>query len=277
MVNNHSHVQETLKSLDPERYLSCLYLPEKTRHIAMILYAFDVEISRIPDLVSEPMPGEIRIQWWRDLIKSNGNAGSGPLAEELLKIISEKDLARDVFDNYLEAKIFDLYQDPMPDIGSYEGYLGETVSSFLHMLSVSAGYERNSNLADACGHAGVAIGISKHLSLCALSRRRGQVYFPLSILTQHGLTRETWLAGNVTDAHKAFVLEMVQLAKGHLAKARVAIFELPKENRSVFLTLIFADSILSKITQKPTECLNNPIILSPLKRQWLAFRGINKL
>jgi len=137
MFDHQVHIQQTLKSLDPERYLCCLYLPEDLRHLAMTLYAFDAEVAKISDLVSEPMPGEIRIQWWRDLIKSDGNVGSGPLAETLLALIDEHKLQRDVFDNMLEARIFDLYQDGMPDLQTYEGYLGETVSSLLHMIALA--------------------------------------------------------------------------------------------------------------------------------------------
>ena len=184
MSEYQSHISEYLKTADPERYLACLYLPEHIRHAAMALYAFDSEISRIPELVSEPMPGEIRIQWWRDLVKSGGNQGSGPLAEGFMEIVTSKNLPREILDNYLQARIFDLYQDPMPDLGTYEGYLGETVSSLLNLIALSDGQEQTRELADACGHCGVAIGISRHLSACAKTRARGQMYFPLQILSR---------------------------------------------------------------------------------------------
>lgn len=277
MFDHQAYIQTELKSSDPERYLACLYLPEEIRHCAMTLYAFDAEVARIPFLVSEPMPGEIRIQWWRDLIKSGGNAGSGPLADALLQVCDQYDLPRDVLDNALEARIFDLYQDPMPDLGTYEGYLGETVSSFLQMIAVANGLEHNSNLADACGHSGVAIGMSRHLSLCAQSRRRGQIYFPLTILKEHGLSREDWLAEGVTDQHAAVILKMIELAKDHASKARDAIAKLPKGHRAVFLQLVFVDNLLRKIERNPADCLVKPVVLSPLKRQWLAFRGVSKL
>ena len=277
MTDRQKYVQDELKSIDPERYLVCLYLPQDIRSLAITLYVFDAEISRIPDLVSEPLPGEIRIQWWRDLIKLGGNAGSGPLAEALLLAISENALARDVLDNYLEARIFDLYQDPMPNLGTYEGYLGETVSSFLNMIALASGVERSSDLADACGHAGVAIGISRHLSSCAHSRARGQVYFPLSILQEHGLDREKWLMKPETGRHDEVALEMVALAKEHLVKAKEAISKLPGKHRIVFLPIVFVEKLIDKIAKNPSECLNKPVVLSPLKRQWLAFRGAGKL
>lgn len=277
MSDHQSHIQQHLKSADPERYLSCLYLPENIRHSAMTLYAFDVEISRIPNLISEPMPGEIRIQWWRDLIKSGGNVGSSPSAEALMEVVKDKTLPREILDNYLQARIFDLYQDPMPDVGTYEGYLGETVSSILNLIAISGGAEQTTELADACGHTGVAVGISQHLSSCAQLRARGQVYFPLSILAKQDFDRNSWIAPEVTDRHQDVVVEVLELAREHLQKAKNAISLLPKENRSIFLPVVFASKILDKISRNPSICLHKPVVLSPLSRQWVAFRGASKL
>ncbi len=277
MFDYQNHVQEELKKNDSERYLACLYLPEEVRHCAMTLYAFDAEISRIPSVVSEPMPGEIRIQWWRDLIKSGGNTGSAPLAGALLQVAEKHQLPLDILDNYLEARIFDLYQDPMPDVGTYEGYLGETVSSFLHMIALASGIERNTALADACGHAGVAIGISRHLSFCANARARGQVFFPMPVLQKTELSREQWLETDIGNSHEAVISNILAEARDHLKKAKLAIADLPRQTKPIFLPLVFADKILDLVKKKPDECLINPIVLSPLKRQWLAFRGIGKL
>ena len=277
MFDNQGYIQEELKKNDPELYLACLYLPEEVRHCAMTLYAFDAEIARIPYLVSEPMPGEIRIQWWRDLLKSGGNVGSGPLAEALLEVCEQYDLPRDVLDNYLEARIFDLYQDPMPDMGTYEGYLGETVSAFLSMIALSNGVERNTALADACGHAGVAIGISRHLSFCANARVRGQVFFPMPILQANGLNRELWLNANIEKSHATAVTNMVAKAREHLLQAKSAIGDLPLVVKPVFLPLVFVEKVLDLISKTPATCLTNPVVLSPLRRQWLAFRGVGKL
>ena len=119
-----------------------------------MLYAFDAEISRIPKLVSEPMPGEIRIQWWKDLIASRDGSKASPLANSLKELIAQHNLPRETFHTYLDARIFDLYNDPMPDIGTFEGYLGETISLILQNICLVAGEKQSTKLADVCGHAG---------------------------------------------------------------------------------------------------------------------------
>lgn len=276
MSDHDTFVVEALKAFDPERFLCCLYLPEEIRTLAITLYTFDSEIARIPDLVSEPMPGEIRVQWWRDLIKSGGNAGSGPLAEALLQQIKTHNLPIDVLDNLLEARIFDLYHDPMPDTETYEGYLGETQSALLNMIVQAGGAERGRNLADCCGHAGVAIGMARHLSSLAKSRTQQKLFLPLPTLKKHDLTRETWFQDDASQ-HIKVIEEHILAAKLHLEKAETALVDLPKEFRSVFLPIKFVSPLLDKIAKKPSELLHRPVTLSPLKRQWLAFRGVSEL
>ncbi|HKA47116.1 MAG TPA: squalene/phytoene synthase family protein, partial [Methyloceanibacter sp.] len=53
---------------DPDRYLSALFAPAAARDHLLALYAFNVELARVGELVHEPQLGEIRLQWWRDVL-----------------------------------------------------------------------------------------------------------------------------------------------------------------------------------------------------------------
>ena len=68
MSDRSTDLMRTLRAADPDRYLSMLYAPQDRRADLLALYAFNAEIAGIRDRVSEPMPGEIRLQWWRDMI-----------------------------------------------------------------------------------------------------------------------------------------------------------------------------------------------------------------
>jgi len=260
-----SETLQSLKELSLPHYLACLYLPTDIRDDIATLYTFEVEINRVPHLVSEPLPGEIRLQWWRDLIKSGDNVGSGPLATKLMELIARHNLPREVFHTYLEAKIFDLYQDPMPDIPDLEGYLGETHSALFQFSCLTGGAERSTTLADACGHGGVAIGLAQILSNQAYHRHTQRVFIPVEILEKHDLTREAWLAQDVGEKHLAVLAEIQALALSHLEKARVAISDLPKKLRGHFLLLSLVKPMTKKVGAGAFE---KPIPLSPLSVQF---------
>lgn len=273
MTDNRSFSLQALRELDRERFLACLYLPANIREDIATLWAFDAEISRIPSLVSEPMPGEIRLQWWRDLVKSGGNAGSGPLADQLISVIERHDLPRETFHTYLDARIFDLYQDPMPDTGSFEGYLGETVSAFFQNSALCLGAERSTLLADACGHAGMAVGISRLMAQVARSRARKQLFFPLDLLEKHALDRESWLGEEVFEEHLLVLEELDRIAQYHLTFSRSLIGQLPKSTRPVFLELSLVEPAIRKVQKLKADIFRQPAILSPVTVHWALFRA----
>ncbi len=268
-----SEALKTLKDLDPARYLSCLYLPASARDDIATLWAFDAEIARIPSLVSEPMPGEIRVQWWRDLIKSGDNVGSGPLANRLMQVIEAHNLPRETFDNYLQARIFDLYQDAMPDTGSFEGYLGETISIFFQHAGTILGEDQRTLLADASGHAGMAIGIARLLANNARLRARGQVYFPLDLLDKHSLSRETWLAEEIFEEHLDVVEELIRTTRYHLTFVRKVLEQLPKQTRAAFLELALVEPVLKEVAAHRLWSFTRPISVRPFKRNWKMLRA----
>src|ERR1700754_3588912 len=102
-------VMDTVRAADHDRYLTALYAPADKRDALFSLYAFNAEIAGIRDRIHEALPGEVRLQWWRDLIADNDGASVGhPVADALKATISGHRLPKQAFDNMLEARIFDL-------------------------------------------------------------------------------------------------------------------------------------------------------------------------
>ena len=134
-------VANTVRTADRDRYLATLYAPQDKRDALFALYAFNAEIAGVRDRIHEPLPGEVRLQWWRDLLAGSDPAGAAghPLAEALTRAITDHDLPRQAFDNYLEARIFDLYDDPMPSRTDLEGYCGETASALIQLAAMVLG------------------------------------------------------------------------------------------------------------------------------------------
>src|SRR5471032_2570654 len=82
---------ELVRSHDFARYASTLFVPAAQRRALLALYAFNVEISRVREQVSQPLPGEMRLQWWTDMLAGAGHGGveGNPVAAELLLVVRD--------------------------------------------------------------------------------------------------------------------------------------------------------------------------------------------
>ena len=129
---------EALRTSDRDRYIATLVLPAEQRPAITALYAFNADVAAIRERVSGPQPGEIRLQWWNDALTGQGHGAvrQNPLADALLDTIERYDLPVGTFQRLIGARRFDLYDDPMPDLESFEGYAGETASTLFQLSAM---------------------------------------------------------------------------------------------------------------------------------------------
>jgi len=268
-LDSHKYCMDVVASLDPWRYPAILFLPKETRKAAASLYAFFAEIERIATAVSEPLPGEIRMQWWREAIEGErqGEARANPVAASLLEIITQYDLPRSGFTRLLEAKLFDLYNDPVPDLGTLEAYFGETESFLLQMVNRVMSAADEPAMADACGHGGVAYGIAVVMKDLSVHHHFKRSYIPSNMLKAAGLSTEDWLAGE-KDAHAIAVEAFAALALDHLSKAENAIAQLPSHRSAAFLPLALVEPLIRRSRKHDNRIINRPVNLSPLNIHW---------
>src|ERR1700738_4702198 len=64
-----------VRTHDSGRYAATLFVPADQRRALLAIYAFNVEISRVREQVSQPLPGEMRLQWWTDMLAGEGHWG----------------------------------------------------------------------------------------------------------------------------------------------------------------------------------------------------------
>lgn len=242
----YEHCLSRLRTLDRDRYLACLLTPADKRGPLAALYLFNAEIARIRDVVREPMVGEIRMQWWRDVTTGAGTAEGNPAAEALLDTIGRFRLPPAAFAGYLEARSFDLYDDPMPDRTNLEGYAGETASAILQLAAMICDREAAMTASDATGHAGVAQTVAGMLLLMPEHMARGQLYVPAEMLQACGLDRETFLSGGEAERAQALWQALGAYGQEHLEKARAAHAILPASLFPAFLPVALVQPVLDR-------------------------------
>lgn len=269
----HAHCLELVRTRDPDRFPALLWLPAEFRPAATALYAFNAEIVRIPALAREAEPGEIRLQWWSEVLSANRDHGGQPVAVELLAALARHRLPVQPLLDLIEAHRFDLYHDPMADIAALEAYAGHTASALLHLVALAAAGASSPRLADASGHGGVAQAIAGLCRAAGALRAGGRCYLPPDILAQGGLDASAFLAATPDERHLRSLGAFAALARQHLAKARAALAEIDKTVRPVFLPLCMVEPTLAAVERAGLGIFTAMPEISPLRRQWQYLRA----
>jgi len=278
MSENAKIVMDAVRAADPDRYLTALYAPADKRDALFSLYAFNAEIAGIRDRIHEALPGEVRLQWWRDLIAvDNEDAAIGhPVADALKATISRYRLPKLAFDNMLEARIFDLYDDPMPSRTDLEGYCGETAAALIQLAAMVLDPAEAPRFAELAGRAGCAQAMTGLLLLLPLHRKRGQCFIPADILAAAGSSPEEFVAGDGGPGAPRAVAAMTALAREHLAAFEQGAAALPAPLRPAFLPLALSRAYLDKMEGSRHSPLDGIARLSALRRHWLLLRRASK-
>lgn len=230
------HAAEFLRANDRDRYFSTLVLPAAARDAVTALYAFNAEIASIRDRAREAAAGEIRLQWWIDALsgEGHGEVRQNPLADALLDAVAANGLPVPALVRYAEARRFDLYDDPMPDIATFEGYAGETSSALYQLVAMILNGGRPVETGDAAGHLGVAHALVGHLRAFGYNASRGRIILPRDVFATCGVSEDDIRTGKASENLSIALTRFVELAGEHLDKAEAAIAALPRELRAGF-------------------------------------------
>lgn len=238
-VESFSHAAEALRSSDRDRYLATLVLSGAHRDAVTALYAFNADVASIRDRVSEPAPGEMRLQWWSDALegKEHGAVRQNPVADALLDTIDRYSIPAGTLLRLLGARRFDLYNDPMPDLQSFEGYAGETVSTLYQLAAMILNDGETIETGDAAGHLGVAHAMIGHLRAFGHFSAQGRIMLPWAVFEANGVRESEIFTGTESEGLAAALGQISELAADHLAKAETAIAQLPGQLKPAFAPL----------------------------------------
>lgn len=274
LASDYAYCAELVRAQDRDRFIAALFAPAAARPHLLALHAYNVEIARVREVVREALPGEVRLQWWRELIEGHGRGDvtGNPVASALLDTMRQHALPRGALLNMIEARVFDLYDDAMPSLNDLEGYAGETASALLQLSAhILAGGPRPA-LADACGHGGVAIALTGLMRALPVHAVRGQCFLPADLLTRHGVSREDVVGRKATPGVLAVLADLRERASDHLEQAKVALAGAPAVVAPAFLTLALVPGDLRALAQAK-DPFKGIVGLSPLRRQWTLWRA----
>ncbi len=268
------YIGDLVRGGDQDRYWSALLAPEPARSDLLALYAFHLELARIPDQVSEPQLGEIRLQWWRDALRAalEGGAADHPVLAALAQAASRHQLPASDLAAMIDAFSFDLGDELMPDFAVLEAYLAATSGAVFalgaHILGSGPAEcgPLAAQAARAYGLAGVLRGLPHHAS-------RGRVHLPADLLAAHGLHPDAVLQGGDNEDIRAACRDVRGRAWEAMQAFREEAVKLPRRLRPAFAPLALVQPYLKKLAAPDHHPLRDIVQLNPLARYGLIWRA----
>ena len=100
-----TYCEGEVRAHDRDRYLVTQFAPAPRRAALYALYAFNLEVAKTAEVVSEELLGQIRLEWWREAIEEcyDGEPRRHEVVEALAGAIREHGLTRGQFKRLIET------------------------------------------------------------------------------------------------------------------------------------------------------------------------------
>jgi phytoene synthase len=275
---DYAYCEALLRREDPDRWLASLFVPASARQHVHALYAFSSEIARVRESVSEPLLGEIRFQWWRDALEARdtGEAHANPVAAALLDTIARFSLPNEPLLGLIEARLFDLYDEPIETFAELESYAKETSSSLFRLATLVIDPVHAVQGLGAADHAGIAYALTGLLRALPWHRARGQAYVPLEALRAYGASREDLMEEAASPGVQAALADLRALVRSHLETFAARLPCVPGESRPAYLAASLCETYLQQMEKRSYDPFTSLVELPQWRRQWILWRAARR-
>jgi phytoene synthase len=278
MTSPTSYCAEQVRRLDRERYLCTLFAPPQGRERLLALYAFNSEIARVRETVSEPLIGQMRLQWWREAIAelAAGKVRAHPVAQALAAAWAQSPPRPELIERLLVARELDLDDTPPADCTALEKYAEGSAAALqqatLDLLGV------HDEAADrAARHIGVAWALIGHLRATPFRARQRRLYLPVDRLAAAQVEIDDVVEGRPGPGLAVVAREIAARAGEHLRAARGLRADVPRAALPSLLPAVLAEGHLRRIARTDYDLfapeLQRPLPLDVLRLAFAAWRG----
>ncbi len=277
MQDAYAHCEAVVRATDKDRFLAALFAPAELRRHLHALYAFNGEIARVRDAAREVLPGEIRLQWWRDALagEARGEVRANPIAAALLDTIAQCSLPREPLLGLIDAHGFDLYDEPMATFAKLDAYGRDTDGALIVLgARILAGGD-GPGAGSAAASAGAACAVAHRLRSFPIDVSRRQMFVPLELLERHGVTRAEVEARANSEGLRAALAELRAHARGAFAQFQAAAAEVADRCAPAFLAAAVVPSLLARLDR----AAGDPFALVEVpqwRRQWAIWRAARR-
>src|SRR5690606_28097057 len=149
------------------------------------LHSFPTRRSSDLEVVSEPMLGQIRLQWWRESLAGiyEGRTRHHEVVEPLAQAVAAKNLPHDLFEAIIDAREFALDPAPPQTLEALWRYAEGSSTALVQLALAVLGAADTASRAAAAelGPAWAYLGLLRALPLHARQKR---CYLPADLMAE---------------------------------------------------------------------------------------------
>jgi NADH dehydrogenase [ubiquinone] 1 alpha subcomplex assembly factor 6 len=239
---------EKLRRYDRDRYLATLFAPTKRRQNLWAVLAFNLEVARVREAVSQPMLGQIRLQWWREAIDEiyDGRVvRRHDIVRPLADAIGRRGLSRRSFDAIIDARERDLAETPPATLAELESYASDSAGELFALLAeVLRPGRTDTEAIRRIGTGWGLVGIIRAVPFHASTKR---IFIPAEIAQRADLHEHEILERKFTPTLGAALAELAAAARSHLAAGRAARRKIHRSALPILLPARLADLYLARL------------------------------
>lgn len=266
-----AHCREQAKAYDLDRYLCAALAPKKAQPALFALAAFNIELGMILTQVSEVQIGQIRLQWWRDVLSDifSGQPVQHPVARALATVVRDHDLPQHLFIRLVDGRELELFGHPFSDMVDLYGYCDMTAGSLTALAARVLIGEDALALAHPVELAGRAIGIANRLEQFKANAARGRWLLPTDAMKMFDVTHASVATVKVNKPQELLSLHIANEAMQAVFALRKEQGRLSKAVLPAFLPASLAAQFLARVQKRPGFPLPGAEPVSQLRKQAL--------
>ncbi len=238
--------------------------PAKVKPALWALYAFNYEIAKTREVVSETTTGLIRLTWWReaiDEIYTGKSVRQHQVVQPLAQAIRTYDLPQSHFDTLIFAREFDVEDRSPATLEGFFHYADYTTTPLTDLSLRIIGAAQDEALTRAASIRYASAGLLRSVPYMLTQRR---CYLPESVMALHG-----------TSSQKMFDFRQTQQLP-EVIQEIISVLPTVSKSSSRFLNSMntLTDLYLAQIEKTGFDVFSPALIAPPpLKalRVWLAF------
>ena len=194
--DNDIYCRDFVRRVAHDAYVVSLFAPLEKRSALWAIHAFNHEIAKVREAVSEPMLGEIRLQWWSDAIDEifKGTPRQHQVVQALAGAHVRWGLDREELQTLILGRMNDLKNKHFANVEDLFAYIDKTVTPLNRLALQVLDVPEDENNALAVSAASLSYGIAGLLRAAPYFFKQNRNFLPVNMMDEVGLSERSLLS-----------------------------------------------------------------------------------